>query len=87
MLAPSGMLIVPLTRSVSDVSRLSANVAVATLNVGSVGGAMGLSFWDCFIVILVVNLVLHDPSLDCRVWSDRATDDFLLVSIVQPPGN
>ncbi|KIW68970.1 hypothetical protein PV04_04878 [Phialophora macrospora] len=32
-------------------------MAVATLNVGSVGGAMGLSFWDCFIIILVVNLV------------------------------
>jgi purine-cytosine permease-like protein len=31
-------------------------MAVATLNIGSLGGALGLSFWDCFIVILIVNL-------------------------------
>jgi hypothetical protein len=31
-------------------------MAVATLNIGSLGGALGLSFWDCFIVILLVNL-------------------------------
>ncbi|KAJ5166417.1 uncharacterized protein N7482_005198 [Penicillium canariense] len=34
----------------------SANMAVATLNIGSLGGSLGLGFWDCFIVILVVNL-------------------------------
>lgn len=31
-------------------------MAVATLNVGSLGGSLGLGFWDCFIVILIVNL-------------------------------
>lgn len=31
-------------------------MAVATLNIGSLGGALGLSFWDCFIIILVVNI-------------------------------
>lgn len=31
-------------------------MAVATLNIGSLGGSLGLSFWDCFIVILVVNI-------------------------------
>lgn len=31
-------------------------MAVATLNVGTVGGNMGLSFWDCFAIIVVVNL-------------------------------
>lgn len=36
--------------------RLSANMAVATLNVGTVGGTMGLSFWDCFAIIMVVNI-------------------------------
>ncbi|KAL4894719.1 permease for cytosine/purines, uracil, thiamine, allantoin-domain-containing protein [Aspergillus ambiguus] len=36
---------------------LSANMAVATLNTGTLGGAMGLSFWDSFIVILIVNLL------------------------------
>ncbi|KIW27998.1 uncharacterized protein PV07_07690 [Cladophialophora immunda] len=35
---------------------LSANMAVATLNVGSVGGSLGLSFWDCFAIIVVVNV-------------------------------
>lgn len=40
----------------ADVTRLSANMAVATLNTGALGGSMGLSFWDCFVVILVVNL-------------------------------
>ncbi|KAF1982711.1 hypothetical protein K402DRAFT_414769 [Aulographum hederae CBS 113979] len=30
-------------------------MAVATLNVGTIGGAMGLSFWDCFAIILTVN--------------------------------
>ncbi|CAG8088017.1 unnamed protein product [Penicillium olsonii] len=34
----------------------SANMAVATLNIGSLGGSLGLSFWDCFIIILVVNI-------------------------------
>lgn len=43
-------------RDFSDLKRLSANMAIATLNTGSVGVSMGLSFWDCFIVILVVNL-------------------------------
>lgn len=38
-------------------SRLSANMAVATLNVGTTGGAMGLAFWDCFAIIVVVNLL------------------------------
>ena len=37
-------------------TRLSANMAVATLNVGTIGGNMGLSFWDCFAIIMVVNL-------------------------------
>ena len=42
---------------VTDVcDRLSANMAVATLNTGTLGGSMGLSFWDSFIVILIVNL-------------------------------
>jgi hypothetical protein len=36
--------------------RLSANMAVATLTTGALGGSMGLAFWDCFIIILVVNL-------------------------------
>jgi len=31
-------------------------MAVATLNIGSLGGSLGLGFWDCFIIILVVNL-------------------------------
>ncbi|KAJ5757421.1 uncharacterized protein N7511_006115 [Penicillium nucicola] len=35
----------------------SANMAVATLNIGSLGGSLGLSFWDSFVVILVVNIV------------------------------
>ncbi|KAF8855188.1 hypothetical protein BDZ45DRAFT_793765 [Acephala macrosclerotiorum] len=35
---------------------LSANMAVATLSTGMVGGSMGLSFWDCFAIILVVNV-------------------------------
>ncbi|CAP86583.1 Pc20g12540 [Penicillium rubens Wisconsin 54-1255] len=34
----------------------SANMAVATLNIGSLGGSLGLPFWDCFIVILIVNI-------------------------------
>ncbi|KAL4797602.1 hypothetical protein BDV19DRAFT_397582 [Aspergillus venezuelensis] len=33
------------------------NMAVATLNIGSLGGALGLLFWDCFAVILVINVV------------------------------
>jgi hypothetical protein len=41
----------------ADIFRLSANSAVATLNVGTVGGSLGLSFWDAFAIILVVNLV------------------------------
>ncbi|KAE8404974.1 permease for cytosine/purines, uracil, thiamine, allantoin-domain-containing protein [Aspergillus pseudonomiae] len=36
---------------------LSANMAVATLTTGALGGPMGLKFWDSFIVILVVNLI------------------------------
>lgn len=32
-------------------------MAVATLTTGALGGAMGLKFWDSFIVILVVNFV------------------------------
>ncbi|KAJ5674699.1 uncharacterized protein N7477_004633, partial [Penicillium maclennaniae] len=36
----------------------SANMAVATLNIGSLGGgSLGLGFWDCFIIILIVNLL------------------------------
>ncbi|KAJ5521220.1 hypothetical protein N7527_005335 [Penicillium freii] len=35
---------------------LSANMAVATLSIGSLGGSLGLPFWDCFIVILIVNI-------------------------------
>lgn len=31
-------------------------MAVATLNIGSLGGSLGLGFWECFIVILVVNV-------------------------------
>lgn len=31
-------------------------MAVATLNIGSLGGSLGLGFWDCFIIILIVNL-------------------------------
>lgn len=31
-------------------------MAVATLNIGSLGGSLGLGFWDCFLVILLVNL-------------------------------
>lgn len=38
-------------------NRLSANMAVATLNVGSLGGSLGLPFWDSFAVILVINVV------------------------------
>ncbi|KAL3474625.1 permease for cytosine/purines, uracil, thiamine, allantoin-domain-containing protein [Aspergillus californicus] len=36
---------------------LSANMAVATLNVGSLGGSLGLPFWDSFAVILTINIV------------------------------
>ena len=32
-------------------------MAVATFSTGVVGGSMGLSCWDCFAVILVVNIV------------------------------
>lgn len=32
-------------------------MAVATLNIGSLGGALGLPFWDSFAVILVINVV------------------------------
>ncbi|KAF2442061.1 hypothetical protein P171DRAFT_364624 [Karstenula rhodostoma CBS 690.94] len=35
---------------------LSANMAVATLNTGIVCGSLGLAFWDCFAIILLVNL-------------------------------
>jgi purine-cytosine permease-like protein len=36
--------------------RLSANTAVATLSTGMVGGSMGIAFWDCSAIILVINL-------------------------------
>lgn len=36
-------------------SRMSANMAIATLNTGMVSGSMGLSFWDCFAIIVLVN--------------------------------
>ena len=32
-------------------------MAVATLSTGMVGGSMGISFWDCFAIIVVVNVV------------------------------
>lgn len=32
-------------------------MAVATLNTGTLGCVMGLSFWDSFIIILIVNLL------------------------------
>jgi purine-cytosine permease-like protein len=32
-------------------------MAVATLSTGMVGGAMGLAFWDCFAIIMVVNVL------------------------------
>ncbi|KAN0105979.1 Permease for cytosine/purines, uracil, thiamine, allantoin domain containing protein [Hyaloscypha variabilis] len=35
---------------------LSANMAIATLSTGMVGGSMALAFWDCFAIILVVNI-------------------------------
>ncbi|OOF91587.1 hypothetical protein ASPCADRAFT_399920 [Aspergillus carbonarius ITEM 5010] len=35
----------------------SANMAVATLNIGALGGSYGLGFWESFIVILLVNLI------------------------------
>jgi len=31
-------------------------MAVATLSTGMVGGSMGLGFFDCFAIILVVNV-------------------------------
>jgi purine-cytosine permease-like protein len=37
--------------------RMSANMAVATLSTGMDGGSMGLAFWDCFAIIIVVNLL------------------------------
>jgi hypothetical protein len=36
--------------------RLSANMAVATLNVGTLGPSVGLSFWHSFAIILLVNI-------------------------------
>ena len=36
--------------------RMSANMAVATLNTGMVGPAMGLSFWHCFAIITLINV-------------------------------
>ncbi|KAF1996808.1 hypothetical protein P154DRAFT_607432 [Amniculicola lignicola CBS 123094] len=36
---------------------LSANMALATLNTGMVGGEMGLAFWDSFAIIMVVNVL------------------------------
>ncbi len=38
-------------------ARLSANMAVATLSTGMVGGTLGLAFWDSFAIIVVVNLL------------------------------
>ncbi|KAJ5669326.1 hypothetical protein N7462_010396 [Penicillium macrosclerotiorum] len=35
----------------------SANMAVATLNIGALGGYFGLGFWDCFLIILIVNIM------------------------------
>ena len=32
-------------------------MAVATLNVGTIGGVLGLNFWDCFAIIIVVNII------------------------------
>lgn len=32
-------------------------MAVATLSTGMVGGSMGLSFWDSFAIIVVMNLI------------------------------
>lgn len=43
--------------SLTDCIRLSANMAVATLSTGMVGGALGLAFWDSFAIIVVVNLI------------------------------
>jgi purine-cytosine permease-like protein len=43
--------------STDQIYRLSANMAVATLNVGTLGGVMGLNFWNCFAIIVVVNLI------------------------------
>ena len=34
---------------------MSANMAIATLNTGIVSGSMGLSFWHCFAIIVLVN--------------------------------
>lgn len=46
-----------LDRHELTVTRLSANMAVATLSTGMVGGALGLAFWDSFAIIVVVNLI------------------------------
>jgi purine-cytosine permease-like protein len=32
-------------------------MAVATLNIGAIGGSMGLNFYSCLAIILVVNFV------------------------------
>jgi purine-cytosine permease-like protein len=57
MLAPSGKfpLEIHICQRLME-TRLSANMAVATLSTGMVGGSMGLSFRDCFAIILVVNV-------------------------------
>ena len=41
----------------TTINRFSANMAVATLNIGALGGSYGLGFWESFIVILLVNLI------------------------------
>ena len=51
------LLIMSSSCCMSNQARMSANMAVATLNVGTVGGNMGLSFWDCFTIVMVVNVV------------------------------
>ena len=43
-------------RSNSNITRLSANMAVATLSTGMVGPSMGLAFWDSFAIIVIINL-------------------------------
>lgn len=51
----------------SRMTRLSANMAVATLSTGMVGPSMGLAFWDSFAIIFIINL------LSCLVPAFTAT--------------
>ena len=51
----------------SRMTRLSANMAVATLSTGMVGPSMGLAFWDSFAIIIIINL------LSCLVPAFTAT--------------